>query len=226
MDIDNATLPVETDDETIKRLALLSPIEFDRCCEEAANKLGCKASTLEAEVRKSRGDGWNAIDNGQGKAFEFTDVEPWPESVNGADLLNELADIIKRYVVLPDEAAEAAALWVVHTYAYDLGRITPVLAIYSPAPRCGKSTLMALLARMAHKSLPASNISPSAVFRVIEKFAPTLLIDEADSFINRMKTCAGSLTVDIRAIWLSCGGVRVRITKYCPLVHGPLKQLL
>ena len=37
---------------------------------------------------------------------------------------------------------------------------------------------------MANKSLAASNISPAAVYRTIEKYSPTLLVDEADTFLK------------------------------------------
>src|SRR5262245_26654912 len=37
---------------------------------------------------------------------------------------------------------------------------------------------------MVSKPLHASNVAPSALFRVIDKYAPTLLIDELDSFLR------------------------------------------
>ena len=50
--------------------------------------------------------------------------------------------------------------------------------------RCGKSTLLRVLSRLVTRPLPAANITPSAMFRVIEAAKPTLLIDEADSFLH------------------------------------------
>ena len=38
--------------------------------------------------------------------------------------------------------------------------------------------------RLVNKPLAASNISPSCVFRSIDSWQPTLLIDEADSFLK------------------------------------------
>jgi len=37
--------------------------------------------------------------------------EPWPEPVNGADVLSEAAEMFSRFIVLPDGAADALALW-------------------------------------------------------------------------------------------------------------------
>ena len=41
-----------------------------------------------------------------------------------------------------------------------------------------------VLQGLTNKGLTASNISPAAVFSNIEKYKPTLLIDEADSFLK------------------------------------------
>jgi hypothetical protein len=84
-------------------------------------------------------------------------------------------------------------LWILHTHAYDLGNISPLLGIVSPQKRCGKTTLMELLNGLVNRPLAASNISPSAIFRTIEKAKPTLLIDEADSFLKNNEELRGVL---------------------------------
>jgi hypothetical protein len=40
------------------------------------------------------------------------------------------------------------------------------------------------LSKLAHRPLASANISPPALFRVIEEAEPTLLIDEADTFLQ------------------------------------------
>ena len=52
--------------------------------------------------------------------FWRQDVEPWGEPVDGDLLLHEMARTLRRFVVLPKWGPEALALWVVHTYGYDL----------------------------------------------------------------------------------------------------------
>jgi putative DNA primase/helicase len=105
---------------------------------------------------------------------------------------------VNRYVVLPDMAAEALALWVVHTYAFQLRQVTTYIGVVSPEKRCGKTTLLELLGRLANRSLTAANISPSALFRVIEETKPTLLIDEADTFLQGRDELAGILNAGYR----------------------------
>ena len=55
----------------------------------------------------------------QGRAISFPEPEPWPEPVDGAALLDEIAATLKRYVVMGEQARHSAALWVVHTYLLD-----------------------------------------------------------------------------------------------------------
>ena len=54
------------------------------------------------------------------------------ERTEGAHLLCDLRDVMNRYVVLPEMAAEALALWVVHTYAFTLRQVTTYIGVVSP----------------------------------------------------------------------------------------------
>ncbi|HWW01990.1 MAG TPA: DUF3631 domain-containing protein [Candidatus Acidoferrum sp.] len=112
------------------------------------------------------------------------EVEPWPEPVDGKALLDEIAQMVLRFVVLGEWAIEAVTLWVVHTYAFELRDVTTYLGIESPRHRCGKSTLLSALERLVNRAIRTSNISPSAFFRTIAETGPTLLVDEGDTFLN------------------------------------------
>ena len=75
-------------------------------------------------------------------------------------------------------------LWVVMTYGVDIFDCLPRLYIHSPAPECGKTTLLGAVSRLAWRALPASNISSASTFRVIEQAHPTLCLDESDTFLQ------------------------------------------
>jgi putative DNA primase/helicase len=113
----------------------------------------------------------------------FDSVTPHPEPVNIADLLNDIETTIKRHVILSDPAAAALAVWVLHTWTFELRDIVAYVAIESPEKRCGKTTLLSVLAAMARKPLIASNVTVGALFRAIDTCRPTLFIDEADTFL-------------------------------------------
>jgi hypothetical protein len=130
---------------------------------------------------------------GNGRAVEFAEPEPWPEPVEGGALLGELAATFTRFVALPRFADVAAALWTVHAHAHDAAGASPLLALTSPAKRCGKTTMLSLLARLVPRALLSSNISPASLFRIVERYSPTLLIDEADSFMRDNEELRGIL---------------------------------
>lgn len=120
----------------------------------------------------------------QGTAVAFSEVVPWPESVDGADLLADMTAILKRYVVMGDGADTATVLWIMLAHAHDAFTVSPILAVTSPEKRCGKTTLLELLGACVPKKLFASNITAASLFRAVEAFRPTLILDEADTFLG------------------------------------------
>jgi putative DNA primase/helicase len=77
------------------------------------------------------------------------------------------------------------------TWFIDVIQVAPLAVITAPEKRCGKSQLLFLLGRLVNRPLSASNISPSALFRSIDAWQPTLLIDEADSFMRENEELRG-----------------------------------
>src|SRR5262249_25407065 len=101
--------------------------------------------------------------------------------------------IFRRYIALPKGADIALALWVLHAWTHDAGDISPFMVLVSPTKRCGKTSVLILLQYLTPRSELASNISAAALFRYIEKEHPTLLIDEADSFVKDNEQLRGIL---------------------------------
>ncbi len=171
-----------SDGAEIDRLAALNLLDYDRQRGAAAKRLGIRSDTLDKLVKEARGD---KVETGGGKAMCFREVQPWSDPVNIGELLNELTASVQRFMSLPDHAAPAIALWVAYTYCVvSHGHIAPTLAITSPEKRCGKSTLLGWLYRVVEKPMLAANITAAAIFRTIDAWSPTLLIDEADSFLG------------------------------------------
>jgi putative DNA primase/helicase len=95
--------------------------------------------------------------------------------------------------VLPPFVAEGLALWVLHTHAIAAADITPRLAILSPEKRCGKTTLLKVLGALVRRPLQTTNVTVAALFRTVEKYEPTLLVDEADTFLAEREELRGIL---------------------------------
>ena len=136
--------------------------------------------------------GVKAEGNGNGCGSRAV-LEPWPDPVNGEELLDSLARELSRFVVLSKWAAETLALWILHTYAFHLRNVSTYIGIESPEKQCGKTTLLTILSRLVNRPEIAAHISPPALFRVIEENQPTLLIDEGDTFLRRNAELRGIL---------------------------------
>lgn len=182
--VDDRTLAVEgngisnDDTEVITRLTGLSKMEYDRVRTKEAEAIGVRVSTLDELVSAARGEKAAAEDS------PFTKIEPWLEPVNPTDLLLEIVHLVKRFIVCEQQTAIGAALWITLTWFADYVQVLPLANITAPEKRCGKSMLLFLMARLVCRPLAASNISPAALFRSIDRWAPTILIDEADTFIR------------------------------------------
>jgi Protein of unknown function (DUF3631) len=176
--------PATHADVEITRLAKLKIEEYEGQRKAAADRLGFRASILDKLVEAERARlGLAGDDSKQGHAISFPEPEPWPEPVKGEELLNALANAIRRHVVMSDAARDEAALWVLHAHMPDCFLVSPRLAVTSPVKGCGKTTLLDVLGRLVPRPLPTANVTPAALFRVVEGYQPTLLVDEADTFL-------------------------------------------
>ena len=171
----------------VQRLATASPIRYEIEREAVAEKLGIRIGVLDRLVKGERDghdDGANTSKPGQGRPVEIVEVEPWPDPVEGAGLLTDMAQSIREYVVLSSRQADAVALWVVFTHAFEAFDFSPKLAVNSPEKRSGKTRLVEVTERAVRRPLFVSGISPAALSRVIEQHTPAMLIDEFDALMR------------------------------------------
>jgi hypothetical protein len=168
---------------TVARLAALDELEYERVRIKEAEGLGVRVSALDSQVSAARGREHGGAPR-QGRALTMPAPEPWPEPMDAAALLERLVAFYTRHVFLPVGAADAMAVWTVHTHCFALSRHSPRLAFTSPEKRCGKTTALDTMALVSCKPLPTANVTAAAVFRTIEAASPTLLIDEADTFLR------------------------------------------
>jgi putative DNA primase/helicase len=120
----------------------------------------------------------------QGRGLSLADPEPWGEPVDGAKLADNVRGTLLRFLWLPPLADVAVTLWILFAHALDAFQVSPLLVATSPTKRCGKTTLLDLLSALVPRPLMTSNVSPAAIYRTVEKYRPTLLVDEADAFFR------------------------------------------
>jgi putative DNA primase/helicase len=177
-------LATGTINEKVAALARLDATQYDQLRKIVADNTGMRVGTLDSEVAKLRRPASSS-------GISFADVEPCPEPVDGSELLDLISKEIRNYLVIQEAASAAIALWLVLTWSVEATFVLPMLAISSPQKRCGKSTLLILLRKIARKALLVSNTSPAAIFRIVEKHAPTLLLDEAETWMNENEELRG-----------------------------------
>ncbi|WP_178862083.1 DUF3631 domain-containing protein [Thiomicrorhabdus cannonii] len=216
--------PPENDEQILKRLAALSDLDYERCRDAEAEKLGVRVSMLDKMVKAER--------YGGNEVTVVESLEPWHEAVDLNMVLTSLEGEITRYAILPTGAATAIALWIAGAYAINEFRIFPKLIVHSPEKRCGKSTVLDLVESFSPRALFASSISQAAIYRTIEAYQPTLIIDEADTFVaNRNDEMIGIINsghAKNRAFVVRSEGDNNTPTKFstwAPMVLASIKQL-
>lgn len=153
-------------------------------------------------------------------------------SVDGAAILDEMAEFIDRFMVMPSDAAlDAVTLWIMHTHCTDPERrlvfdSTPRLAILSDEPGSAKTLLMTLIELMVPRGFVISQPTAPALVNLIKDERAVIILDELDLFFG-----PGNGRRDARAL-INSGykrsGKTARangvIHTFAPIVMGGLAQ--
>jgi hypothetical protein len=114
--------------------------------------------------------------------YEHWNTEPSDMDQDGSTLLQALVDKIRHHVVMTVDQATVVALWILLTWVHDKAVVhSPLFLATSPEANSGKTTLLGIITLLVRNSLCSVSISGPALFRSIEKWQPTFVIDEADS---------------------------------------------
>ena len=205
-------------------LATLDPLIYEKYRKPVAKQHGLRVDILDKEVKSARGFEENASELVDG-------VESWPEPVDGQKVANEIIGTIRRYTVLPEGGDVALALWCMGTYCMDAFKIFPKLCLSSPEKRCGKTVTLEVLNGICNRALLASSITQSVLFRAVEAWSPTLLIDEADTFISSNDEMRGiinsghtrSTAVVLRSEEIGGKWVPTRFSTWTPMAIAMIK---
>jgi CHC2 zinc finger len=179
---DDAKAKAEAAEKTlIDELARLNDIEYDRRRHDAADQLGIRRGTLDDQVNARRAE--RPEQEGPPPLFGHWVVEPWSDPVDAGELIAALVARIKRHVVVSEDDALTVALWVLFAWVHDHDKAvvhSPILLATSAEANSGKSTLINIVGFLVPRGLTTNEISEATLFRSIEKWQPTILIDEAD----------------------------------------------
>jgi hypothetical protein len=153
--------------------------------------------------------------------------------IHGSELVREVEGFFSRFAVLPFGTRLPLTLWAMGTHLFDAFDAFAYLAITSPTPRCGKTRVLELLSLLCADTERTSNISEAALFRLIAKYKPTLLLDEMEQTrekgeraqILRNLLNAGNRR-DAVAIRCGEGGANIeRCSVFCPKAIAAIGSL-
>jgi hypothetical protein len=183
----------DAEDKEIRRLAEMSLPKYEKARKDAAKKLGFRPSILDRIVNaeRLRMRPRSETDNLQGEVVKLVDVEPWPEPVNGAEVLDEIAGRFGRYLVLREGAADATTLWCSTTHIYYVFQNSPRLIICSPTQECGKTTLLDCTSQFCQRAVRTDNMTSAVMFRLVSGHRPTILVDECDKWAFKNEELVG-----------------------------------
>jgi putative DNA primase/helicase len=171
----------------VRRLAAMGP---DECAVEikavhkAMRKRGIDVSL--GDFRASVGRARAEVDAaGPQREVLTSTAPPAEELLEGGVLLGMIVGAIRRLVVIVDHLALLAALYVMFTHVFQRFDCCPRLFITAPTRATGKTRLASVIARMCAGPLSSTNASVAALFRVIDREAPTLVLGEVDTFMKQ-----------------------------------------
>lgn len=180
----------------------------------ALTEHGVNVSVIELDASQTRGHDFRDLAKEIGMHAAAERVRGLADDAipDTTDLLSEIVDFLRAYIIFGDEwQAQALALWVLHTYAIEAAEVSPYIVVTAPLKRCGKTQLRDALAMIVARAWQIDAAPTEAVlFRKISATAPTILLDEADALFNGSR----ERTEPLRAIFNS-GNRRGAVVPRC-----------
>lgn len=115
------------------------------------------------------------------------------DTVSHDEIYTALYGLIDRHVILDEPLKVAFVLWVLFTYLTDIADFAPIAWITAPERACGKSTLLGLFERVVYRPYTSTDPTQAVLYRIMERYKPTLLIDEIDTGLKDKTTLLGIL---------------------------------
>jgi Protein of unknown function (DUF3631)/CHC2 zinc finger len=164
------------EDELLSALEKAEPgLAYRRQRDEVAKKLKVGKTDIDAELKRRRE---------AAPLYGHWYVEPWPDPADGDALLRDIITRIKRHVVCSLDDALVIALWVVFSWVHEDAAVhSPLLLITSAEPESGKTTMLSIVSYLAPKAIASVEISKGALYRAIQLWKPSFVIDEFDTVL-------------------------------------------
>jgi Protein of unknown function (DUF3631) len=192
------------DNAILEEALRLNPVALGRARGSIAGLLGVAVGALDVEFawrNQARKETKPEEEVLPGQALTYPPVNPWPDPVDGAELLTEISATLPHYVRLSRAEYDAAALGMVHSHVFDFFDVMPIVTISSPQKRSGKTRLMRLAARVSPKALFISGNTAAFLVRAIDRDHPNVFADEFDAVTKGDPEKAEAMRAHINALF-------------------------
>jgi hypothetical protein len=167
--------PPELTSDVVINLAGMTPLQYAQQLGREAKKHRTPVRLLEKAVDAAR------VEIEVEKLLEpHWEVKPSADPVDAAALFGEIEARILHHIAMPAHLAYTCALWIGQSWIHEHATYSPILLVSSPERDSGKSTLLGVIGFMARRALLSVGISPAALYRSIEKWHPSFVLDETD----------------------------------------------
>ncbi|HEY6252126.1 MAG TPA: DUF3631 domain-containing protein [Candidatus Angelobacter sp.] len=151
------------------------------------------------------------------------------ESINGADLLEQVSQFIGRYLQCSEHQRTVLALWVLHTHCSTAAQVSPYLAIQSAQKQSGKTLCLQLLNLLCDFPALTAGFTANALTRRIDGPISTVLLDECQATVGSRGRSKGPTLRAILASGYHCGLGYTDATHernaFCPKAFAGMGQL-
>jgi putative DNA primase/helicase len=162
-------------DAEVAKLAKLTAAQYEHKRKDAAKRLNMRASVLDGLVGAAR-----KRTEKEDTSDIFAPIEPSAIPIESDALFCAVEARIRQHIAADDAIFTVATLWVGFAWAHDAFIHSPILLATSKEPDSGKTTLLELLKFLVPRGLSTTEITAAALYRVVDQWRPTLIVDEAD----------------------------------------------
>lgn len=173
--------------DKITVLAQMDELTYGMHRAQAAKDLKINLKTLDSVRKEERS---KHLKEANGDIVERP--RPWHAAVDPNLIANYLEENVTKHIALKHpEYATAITLWSLSTWLIDSWKIMPHLFFRSLTKGSGKTTALHIVEAFSVRAYVCANITPAALFRVIEEYKPTLFLDEVDRYLATQEELNG-----------------------------------
>jgi Protein of unknown function (DUF3631) len=132
-------------------------------------------------------DDEDGAQDGTGSEMTFEEVLPWPDPVDGRELLDDMAAALRRHAHCSDADIALGVLWVVHAERRWHGNVgtLPRCAVTAGKEDSGKTHYAMACGSMMDRAEHTTSPRPANIYRAIEAHQCAFILDECDVWYPR-----------------------------------------